>query len=101
MSRWRILRPLRSFQSPTKTAYRLRVAGSCGCASTGMRSGRSRRGKVRLAILSVLGEQPMHGYQVIQELQTRTQGRWKPSAGSVYPTLQLLEDEGLLHQPRT
>ncbi len=38
----------------------------------------------------------MHGYQVIQALETRTQGRWRPSAGSIYPTLQLLEDEGLL-----
>jgi DNA-binding PadR family transcriptional regulator len=38
----------------------------------------------------------MHGYQVIGELESRTQGRWRPSAGSVYPTLQLLEDEGLL-----
>ena len=38
----------------------------------------------------------MHGYQVIQELETRTQGRWRPSAGSVYPTLQQLEDEGLV-----
>ena len=38
----------------------------------------------------------MHGYQVIQELESRTDGRWRPSAGSVYPTLQLLEDEGLV-----
>ncbi len=38
----------------------------------------------------------MHGYQVIQELETRTAGRWRPSAGSIYPTLQLLEDEGML-----
>lgn len=61
------------------------------------RGGRSvRRGNVRVAILSVLQEGPMHGYQVIQELETRTQGRWRPSAGSIYPTLQLLEDEGLL-----
>jgi DNA-binding PadR family transcriptional regulator len=61
------------------------------------RGGRSvRRGNVRYAILSALQERPMHGYQVIQELETRTQGRWRPSAGSVYPTLQLLEDEGLL-----
>ncbi len=61
------------------------------------RGGRSvRRGKVRLAILSVLRAQPMHGYQVIQELETRSQGRWRPSAGSIYPTLQLLEDEGLV-----
>jgi DNA-binding PadR family transcriptional regulator len=38
----------------------------------------------------------MHGYEVIQELESRTDGRWRPSAGSVYPTLQLLEDEGLV-----
>jgi DNA-binding PadR family transcriptional regulator len=61
------------------------------------RGGRSvRRGKVRLAILSVLRAQPMHGYQVIQELESRSRGRWRPSAGSIYPTLQLLEDEGLV-----
>jgi DNA-binding PadR family transcriptional regulator len=59
--------------------------------------GRSvRRGNVRFAILSALQAGPMHGYQVIQELESRTRGRWRPSAGSVYPTLQLLEDEGLL-----
>jgi DNA-binding PadR family transcriptional regulator len=55
-----------------------------------------RRGNVRFAILAVLQESPMHGYQVIQELEARTAGRWRPSAGSVYPTLQQLEDEGLL-----
>ena len=61
------------------------------------RGGRAvRRGNVRVAILSALQSGPMHGYQVITELETRTQGRWRPSAGSVYPTLQLLEDEGLL-----
>jgi len=61
------------------------------------RGGRSvRRGNVRVAILSVLRDGPMHGYQVIGELESRTKGRWRPSAGSVYPTLQLLEDEGLL-----
>ncbi|MBA2633594.1 MAG: helix-turn-helix transcriptional regulator [Chloroflexi bacterium] len=61
------------------------------------RGGRSvRRGNVRFAILSALQDRPMHGYQVIQELEQRTNGRWRPSAGSVYPTLQLLEDEGLL-----
>lgn len=61
------------------------------------RGGQSvRRGNVRPAILAVLREQPMHGYQVITELETRTGGRWRPSAGSIYPTLQLLEDEGLV-----
>jgi DNA-binding PadR family transcriptional regulator len=58
--------------------------------------GSVRRGNVRFAILAVLQEGPMHGYQVIQELESRTDGRWRPSAGSVYPTLQLLEDEGLV-----
>jgi DNA-binding PadR family transcriptional regulator len=56
----------------------------------------ARRGDVRTAILALLAEQPMHGYQVIQELETRSGGRWRPSAGSVYPTLQQLEDEGLV-----
>jgi DNA-binding PadR family transcriptional regulator len=56
----------------------------------------ARRGDVRTAILALLAEQPMHGYQVIQELEARSGGRWRPSAGSVYPTLQQLEDEGLV-----
>jgi len=55
-----------------------------------------RRGKMRLLILAVLHDKPMHGYQVIQELESRSGGRWRPSAGSIYPTLQLLEDEGLV-----
>ncbi|MGC8634502.1 MAG: PadR family transcriptional regulator [Candidatus Limnocylindrales bacterium] len=56
----------------------------------------ARRGDVRASILALLAERPMHGYQVIQELETRSEGRWRPSAGSVYPTLQQLEDEGLV-----
>jgi len=39
----------------------------------------------------------MHGYEMIQELEARTGGVWKPSPGSVYPTLSMLEDEGLVH----
>lgn len=58
--------------------------------------GRARRGDVRLAVLRLLTEQPMHGYQIIQELSARSEGAWSPSAGSVYPTLQLLADEGLI-----
>lgn len=54
------------------------------------------RGDVRLAILHLLGEEPMHGYQIIQEISDRTDGVWQPSPGSVYPTLQQLEDEGLV-----
>jgi DNA-binding PadR family transcriptional regulator len=47
-------------------------------------------------ILAVLHEQPMHGYQVMRELESRTGGRWRPSAGTIYPTLQQLQDEGLV-----
>ncbi len=55
-----------------------------------------RRGDVRTAILALLAEQPMHGYQIIGQLGERSGGMWRPSAGSVYPTLQQLEDEGLV-----
>ncbi len=58
--------------------------------------GRARRGDVRFALLGLLAERPMHGYEMIQELESRTNGAWRPSPGSVYPTLQLLEDEGLV-----
>lgn len=58
--------------------------------------GRGRRGDVRAAILTLLTERPMHGYEMIQEINERSQQLWKPSPGSVYPTLQLLVDEGLL-----
>ena len=58
--------------------------------------GRGRRGDVRAAILALLAERPMHGYEMIQEIDARSQQLWKPSPGSVYPTLQLLVDEGLL-----
>ncbi|HEY8547618.1 MAG TPA: PadR family transcriptional regulator [Acidimicrobiales bacterium] len=57
---------------------------------------RGRRGDVRAAVLALLAERPMHGYEMIQELDARTGGIWRPSPGSIYPTLQLLEDEGLI-----
>jgi DNA-binding PadR family transcriptional regulator len=57
---------------------------------------RARRGDIRAAVLALLAEKPMHGYEMIQELDDRTGGAWRPSAGSIYPTLQLLEDEGLI-----
>ncbi len=57
---------------------------------------RMSRGDVRQAVLALLAEQPMHGYQIISEIDKRSNGMWKPSAGSVYPTLQLLADEGLI-----
>jgi DNA-binding PadR family transcriptional regulator len=57
---------------------------------------RARRGNIRAAILALLGEGPMHGYQIMSELSERSGGVWRPSPGSVYPTLQQLEDEGLV-----
>lgn len=62
----------------------------------GARTGRAGRGDVRTAVLVLLGEEPMHGYQIIRQIEDRSGGSWKPSAGSVYPTLQLLTDEGLI-----
>lgn len=57
---------------------------------------RARRGDVRTAVLRLLSEEPMHGYQIIQELAARSDGLWTPSAGSIYPTLQQLADEDLI-----
>lgn len=53
-------------------------------------------GEVRLAILSLLSESPKHGYQLIKEMKERSGGMYRASAGTIYPTLQLLEDEGLI-----
>ncbi|CAG4913162.1 unnamed protein product, partial [Acidithrix sp. C25] len=51
---------------------------------------------VRFGILTLIAEAPRHGYEIIQELSARSNGVWQPSPGSVYPTLQALEDEGLI-----
>jgi len=72
------------------------VAGLLGLAQQGQRGPKVRRGDVRAAILDVLAVEPMNGYQVIQQIAERSGGAWKPSPGSVYPTLQQLEDEGLV-----
>ena len=63
--------------------------------------GRTRRGEIRTALLAILNEAPGHGYELIQRIEAKTEGRWKPSPGSVYPTLQLLEDEGLVAASET
>lgn len=55
-----------------------------------------RRGGVRRAVLSALADGPCHGYEVMRRLEQRSGGMWRPSPGSVYPTLQMLEDEGLV-----
>jgi DNA-binding PadR family transcriptional regulator len=62
---------------------------------------RAGRGDIRDAILALLTESSMHGYQIIQELAERTGGAWRPSPGSVYPTLQQLEDEGLVAEQKS
>jgi DNA-binding PadR family transcriptional regulator len=59
------------------------------------------RGDVRAAALLLLEEQPLHGYQIIQRIEEQSGGLWRPSAGSVYPALQLLEDEGLVRAEQT
>jgi DNA-binding PadR family transcriptional regulator len=57
---------------------------------------RMRRGDVRAALLVLLDEEPRNGYGLMQELEHRTDGVWRPSPGSVYPALAQLEDEGLV-----
>src|SRR5215207_10320767 len=61
------------------------------------RGPRARRGDVRAALLLLLAEEPRNGYQLMQEIERRSDGVWRPSPGSVYPALQQLEDEGLVH----
>jgi DNA-binding PadR family transcriptional regulator len=71
--------------------------GPFGPGGFGFRRGpRARRGDIRAAILGLLKEEPRNGYQIMQELKQRSQGVWNPSPGSVYPALQLLEDERLI-----
>ncbi len=53
-----------------------------------------RRGILKFVILSLIKEQPRHGYDIIQELENKFHGMYSPSAGTVYPILQLLEDQG-------
>lgn len=60
----------------------------------GRGANRVRRGDVRAAVLTLLAERDMHGYQIIQELSERSNGVWRPSAGSIYPTLRLLQEQG-------
>jgi DNA-binding PadR family transcriptional regulator len=75
-----------------------RGRGFGGPFEPGRRAG---RGDVRAAVLALLTEAPMHGYQVIQELGQRSEGAWTPSPGSIYPALQLLQDEGLVTAAET
>jgi DNA-binding PadR family transcriptional regulator len=73
--------------------FKMRMGGPGG---PGFRGRRMRRGNVRAAILLLLAEEPRNGYQVMQEIEQRSEGAWRPSPGSVYPAFQLLADEGLV-----
>lgn len=90
-------------RSPHRRHHRAPHHGPDGLPPTGGMFGRGRggrrairRGEIRPMILAALTARPMHGYEVIQELEAQSGGRWRPSAGSVYPTLQQLADEGLV-----
>jgi DNA-binding PadR family transcriptional regulator len=83
------------FGGPGGDFFTMRLPGPGGHGPFGHRR-RMRRGDVRAAILLLLEESPRNGYQVMQELEQRSDGAWRPSPGSVYPALQLLADEGLI-----
>jgi len=74
---------------------------AAGTQASSQRGPKVRRGDVRSAIIDVLhrartAEEPINGYQVIQEISELSNGEWRPSPGSVYPTIQQLQDEGLV-----
>lgn len=73
-----------------------RGPGPGGRGRRGGRRPRVSRGDVRVGVLALLKDEPMHGYQIMQELDERSGGAWQPSPGSIYPTLQQLADEGLI-----
>src|SRR3954447_14342321 len=71
-------------------------SGPWGFKEFGARGPRARRGDVRAALLALLAEEPRNGYGLMQEIERRSDGLWRPSPGSVYPALQQLEDEALV-----
>jgi DNA-binding PadR family transcriptional regulator len=70
-------------------------AGGFGSGPRWRGGRKARRGDIRTAALLLLAEEPRNGYQIMQEVQERSDGAWRPSPGSVYPALAQLEDEGL------
>jgi DNA-binding PadR family transcriptional regulator len=77
-------------------AMRLHRGGGFGGPPFGGGRGRRRRGDVRAALLRLISEEPRNGYQLMQAIEELSGGRWRPSPGSVYPSLSQLEDEGLI-----
>jgi DNA-binding PadR family transcriptional regulator len=72
-----------------------------GRGEPGRRGRRGRmfgQGELRLALLALIAEGPRHGYELIKEIEEMTGGAYAPSPGAVYPTLQLLEDEGAIEE---
>jgi DNA-binding PadR family transcriptional regulator len=84
------------FRGPGPWTEGARMRGPGGRGGPRMRGSRAQRGDARAAALALLGEKPMNGYQIIQEIGERSGGLWQPSPGSVYPALQQLQDEGLI-----
>jgi DNA-binding PadR family transcriptional regulator len=70
--------------------------GPPGPPPFGPRGRRAARGDVRAAVLLLLSEEPRNGYALMQEIEQRSEGVWRPSPGSIYPALSQLEDEGLV-----
>lgn len=70
--------------------------GRHGGSPWGFRQRFFESGEVRIALLSLLKDGPKHGYELMKELEARSGGMYKASAGTVYPNLQMLEDEGLI-----
>ncbi|HEY3960146.1 MAG TPA: PadR family transcriptional regulator [Solirubrobacteraceae bacterium] len=70
--------------------------GGIGPGGPRGRGRKARRGDIRTAALLLLAEEPRNGYQIMQEVEERSDGVWRPSPGSTYPALQQLEDEGLI-----
>jgi len=81
---------------PGAAGYHAGPAGYGPRGRYGRRGSRAKRGDVRAAALALLAEEPMNGYQIIQQISERSGGLWRPSPGSVYPALAQLEDENLV-----
>ncbi len=84
------------YGGPSGPPWTMPMHGGGPMPGFGGRGRRMRRGNVRAAVLLLLGDEPRNGYQLMQELEQRSGGAWRPSPGSMYPALQLLADEGLI-----
>jgi DNA-binding PadR family transcriptional regulator len=61
-----------------------------------MMGGEFRKGFLKLIVLKIISKKPIHGYDIIQEIESKTRGNWVPSPGSVYPVLEYLESRGYI-----